>query len=81
MYTANAARIAFEEKDKGTIEAGKLADLVVLEEDPLRACPSRLQGVTVAMTMIGGEVAYARPEWHRPSIPEDKARPGALPVT
>ena len=80
LYTADAARIAFEEKDKGTIEAGKLADLVVLVEDPLRVCPNRLRDIPVAMTMIGGEVAYTHPGWRLPSTPEDRARGGALPV-
>jgi predicted amidohydrolase YtcJ len=56
LYTVNAAWIAHEEKDKGTIEPGKLADLVVLDEDPLTACPARLQDIPVSMTIVGGKV-------------------------
>jgi predicted amidohydrolase YtcJ len=60
LYTVNAARIGFEENDKGTIETGKLADLVVLDEDPLTTCPARLQDIPVSMTIVGGEVVYSR---------------------
>jgi hypothetical protein len=59
LYTVNAARIAFEEKDKGTIEQGKLADLVVLERDPFTANPRALMDIPVALTLVGGKIVYS----------------------
>jgi len=56
-YTLNAAFAAFEEKSKGSIEVGKLADLVVLSEDPQRAA-DRVKDIKVEMTFIGGERVF-----------------------
>ncbi|MBN1315156.1 MAG: amidohydrolase [Anaerolineales bacterium] len=58
LYTINAARIAFEEEEKGTIEPGKLADLVVLDDDPVIVSPSVIDRIGIAMTMVGGRVVY-----------------------
>jgi len=41
-----------------TIEAGKLADLTVLREDPLRVTSVRIKDIRVAMTIVGGEVRF-----------------------
>lgn len=60
MYTRNAAYVSFEEKEKGTISEGKLADLVVLSDDPTAVTPERLKDVSVEMTIIGGEVVWER---------------------
>jgi hypothetical protein len=60
MYTTNAAYAAFEEKDKGTIEPGKLADLVVLSQDPLRVPPAKLRDIQVEMTMVGGKIIFSK---------------------
>jgi predicted amidohydrolase YtcJ len=46
---------AFEEKVKGSIEAGKLADLVVLGRDPLKENPFTLVKIPIERTMVGGE--------------------------
>jgi predicted amidohydrolase YtcJ len=45
------------ERVKGTIETGKLADFVVLSEDPTAVAPGRLAGLEVLATIIGGEQA------------------------
>jgi predicted amidohydrolase YtcJ len=58
LYTINAARIAFEENDKGSVEVGKLGDLVVLAQDPFETDPSRIKDVLVEMTVIGGQAVY-----------------------
>jgi predicted amidohydrolase YtcJ len=58
LYTINAARIAFEEQDKGSVEVGKLGDLVVLAQDPFETDPSRIKDVLVEMTVIGGQAVY-----------------------
>jgi len=60
LYTVNAARAAFEEAEKGTLSVGKLADLVALADDPLRASPASLASIPVELTMVGGRVAYQR---------------------
>lgn len=58
LYTANAARIGFEENVKGTIEPGKQADLVVLGTNPLTVDSRTLKQTPVLMTIVGGKVAY-----------------------
>jgi predicted amidohydrolase YtcJ len=60
MYTCNAARSSFEEHEKGTISEGKLADLVLLSDDPTAVPPEQLKDITVDMTIIGGEVIWER---------------------
>ena len=60
-YTRNAAYLTFDEQLKGTLEVGKLADMIVLAEDLLTINPSRILGVTVDMTIVGGKVVYERP--------------------
>jgi len=59
-YTVNNAYAAFEEKYKGSIEAGKLADLVVLNEDILTIDPVKIKDVKVDMTVFDGKVIYKR---------------------
>ena len=48
MFTATAAWSAFEEKEKGTIEPGKLADLVILDNDPFAVDAGKIGGITDA---------------------------------
>jgi predicted amidohydrolase YtcJ len=56
--TINGAYASYEEKLKGSIEPGKLADLVVLERDPFREDPSTLVTIPVERTMTGGKWVY-----------------------
>ena len=56
--TLNGAYASFEEKIKGSIERGKLADLVVLGRDPLREDPSSLVTIPIERTMVGGRWVY-----------------------
>lgn len=60
MYTAQGAYLTFEEKIKGTLEPGKLADMIVLDTDPLSSEPDQLLGTRVDMTLVGGKVVYER---------------------
>jgi predicted amidohydrolase YtcJ len=57
-FTRNAAFAAHAETRLGTLEAGKLADLVVLSKDIMRVAPPEILTTTVRMTIIGGEVVY-----------------------
>ncbi len=56
--TIHGAYASYEEKLKGSIEAGKLADLVVLGRDPFREDPSTLVTIPVERTMTGGKWVY-----------------------
>ena len=56
--TLHGAYASFEEKLKGSIAAGKLADLVVLGQDPTRVAPTELIRVPVERTMVGGRWAF-----------------------
>jgi len=56
--TINGAYASFEENRKGSITAGKLADLVVLGRDPLRVDPMSLIDIPIERTMTGGRWVY-----------------------
>src|SRR5712671_948466 len=56
--TLHGAYASFEESLKGSIEPGKLADLVVLGRDPLREDPSTLVSIPIERTMAGGEWTF-----------------------
>lgn len=58
MYTINGAYASFEEQAKGSIEPGKLADLVMLAEDLARVPPGQIRETAVKMTVVGGRIAY-----------------------
>jgi len=58
--TLYAAYQAFEEDDKGTVEIGKLADLVVLDRNPLEVPPLDLDDLVVLRTIVGGRTVYER---------------------
>ncbi|MCK4313344.1 amidohydrolase family protein, partial [Candidatus Bathyarchaeota archaeon] len=50
----------FDEKNKGTIESGKFADLTVLSDDPFSVPPDEIRRVTVEMTIVDGKIVYER---------------------
>jgi predicted amidohydrolase YtcJ len=56
--TINAAYTSFQEKRLGSIEAGKLADIVVLGDDPLTYAPERFQELPIDITIAGGKVVH-----------------------
>jgi predicted amidohydrolase YtcJ len=60
-YTVNSAFINFDERIKGTLEPGKLADMVVMADDLLTMDPDRLKDAKIDMTIVGGRVLYERP--------------------
>jgi predicted amidohydrolase YtcJ len=59
-YTINSAYAAFEEDVKGSIEVGKLADLVVLNDDILTIDPVKIKDAKVDMTVFDGKIVYER---------------------
>ncbi len=60
MYTVDAAYSSGEEKVKGSIEDGKLADLTILSNDPLAVPTDEIKDVNVEMTIIDGKVVYSK---------------------
>jgi predicted amidohydrolase YtcJ len=58
--TLGAAYAEFQEREKGTIRAGKLADLVLLSDDPFQVAPDAIRDLTVIMTIVGGKIVYER---------------------
>jgi predicted amidohydrolase YtcJ len=59
-YTRDAAYASFEEQIKGTLEPGKLADLVVLDRNLLRIPPETIRDARVVLTVVGGDVVWER---------------------
>jgi predicted amidohydrolase YtcJ len=59
-YTTRAAFAGFEEKEKGSLEIGRLGDFVVLSGDPLSVPPGELDRIRVEATVVGGKVVYPR---------------------
>ena len=59
-YTRWPAYAAGEEDDRGTITAGKLADLVLLEQDIFAIDPMEIANAPVAMTVLDGKIVYRR---------------------
>ncbi|PYV83356.1 MAG: amidohydrolase [Acidobacteria bacterium] len=57
-YTLNAAYSGHREKDEGSLEAGKLADFIVVSQDLFKIEPSKIGVTQVLLTMVGGQVAY-----------------------
>jgi predicted amidohydrolase YtcJ len=60
MFTIWAAYAAFEEKLKGSIEVGKLADLTVLSADIMKIAEAEILKTRCVMTVIGGEIVYEK---------------------
>ena len=60
MFTIWPAYAAFEEKEKGSVEVGKLADFTVLSQDIMKIPEPEILKTRVEMTIIGGEIVYQR---------------------
>src|SRR5690348_11304289 len=59
-WTWGSAYASRQEHVKGSVAPGKLADLVVLSEDPTAVSPERIAGLEVLATIVGGEIRYGR---------------------
>ncbi len=62
-YTQSSTFASFEEYEKGTLEVGKLADMVVLSINPFEVKPAELKHVKVLLTIVGGKVVFADKEF------------------
>jgi len=60
MYTIDAAYASIEEKVKGSIEEGKLADLTILSNNPMTASTNKIKDINIEMTIIDGKVGYSK---------------------
>ncbi len=60
LYTTNNAFLTFEEKEKGSLEPGKLADLIVIDRDILRCPEDEVKDIQVERTYLGGKLIYQR---------------------
>jgi len=65
-YTLGAAIGARREKTEGSIEPGKLADLIIISQDLFSTEPSQIYKTQVLLTIVGGKVVYQSPEWKLP---------------
>jgi predicted amidohydrolase YtcJ len=70
-YTAGAAFAGRREAQEGSLEAGKLADLIMVNQDLFTIPASQIDKTEVFLTMIGGKIVYESPQW--------KARPSGRP--
>ena len=59
-YTRDAAWAGYAERDVGTLERGKLADLVLIDRDLTRIAPEEIREARVRMTVVGGRVVFER---------------------
>jgi predicted amidohydrolase YtcJ len=62
-YTIGAAYAGKQEKSEGSLEPGKLADLIVLSQDLFKIEPSDIGKTEVLLTMVGGKVVYRAASW------------------
>jgi predicted amidohydrolase YtcJ len=60
LYTSAAARYTFEEGRKGTLEPGKLADLVVLSADYVAVPEDQIKDIKADVTIVGGKIVFQR---------------------
>jgi predicted amidohydrolase YtcJ len=71
-YTIGAAFAGRREKTEGSIETGKLADLIVIDHNLFLIEPTEIGKTEVLITMVGGKVVYESPNWKSPAATEKK---------
>ena len=62
-YTLGAAFAGHRERIEGSIEPGKLADLIILARDLFKIEPNQIADMEVLLTMVGGKTVYQAPSW------------------
>ena len=66
-YTLGAAYAARRDQTEGSLEAGKMADLIIVSQDLFHTDPHKVGETTVLLTMVGGKVVYESSDWEKPS--------------
>ena len=80
LYTQGSAWFSQEEKKKGSIEAGKYADLAVLSADYFSIPEEEIRGIESVLTVLGGKVVYGEEEFAGLAPPQLPASPDWSPV-
>ena len=62
-YTLGAAIGSRRDKSEGSIEPGKLADLIILSQDLFKLDPHQIYKTRVLLTVVGGKIVYRSPDW------------------
>jgi predicted amidohydrolase YtcJ len=62
-YTVAGAQLGSDEDEKGSLQPGKLADLVILDQDP-RVDPEHVAERSIRMTFVGGDLVYSAERVH-----------------
>ena len=57
-YTTYAAGMCLDEKNRGSIEPGKLADFTVLSADPREVNPEKIKDIAIVRTIVGGKTVF-----------------------
>jgi predicted amidohydrolase YtcJ len=65
FYTVGSAWFSFDEKNRGSLEVGKLADLAVLSKDYMTVPIDEIGSIESLLTMVGGRIVYAAPPYSR----------------
>jgi predicted amidohydrolase YtcJ len=76
-YTIGAAYAGHRETTEGSLEPGKLADLIIVSQNPFEIDPLRIRKTEVILTMVGGRVVYRSSNGQSPSRSTAKNIPGA----
>jgi predicted amidohydrolase YtcJ len=59
-YTTGGAYASFEEREKGSLAPGKLADVVIIDRDLTRIAPATIREARIMYTIVGGRVVFDR---------------------
>jgi predicted amidohydrolase YtcJ len=70
-YTLGAAYAGHRERTEGSLEPGKVADLIVLSQDVFKIEPAEIGKTEVLLTMVGGKVVYQSPKFEGKSVPTE----------
>ena len=62
-YTIGGAFASFEEKEKGSIEVGKLADIAIIDRNLMMIAPESIRDAKINYTIVGGRIVYERVVW------------------
>jgi hypothetical protein len=79
LFTVGSAWFSSEEKEKGSIEQGKLADLVVLSDDYFSVAEEQIKHIESVLTMVDGKVVYGAGDFSKLAPPPLPASPGWSP--